>query len=822
MSQVNLEKKVFPVLEMSCAACATRVGKTLDSIEGVEEAVVNYAMATVSVTYDEKLVTPQQMKDALHEAGYDLIIDAEESRPEELEAKKLDTYRFLRLRAMGAVLLSLPVVVYGMFYMHAPYANEIMWLFSTLVVFVCGGHFFLNAFNQLKHRAVNMDTLVALSTSIAYLFSVFNVLYPEYWTSKGLEAHVYFEASSVVIAFVLLGRLLEGRAKDNTTTAIKRLMGLQPKEVTLMGADGKLSLVPIDSVRVGDTILVRPGERIAVDGIVTDGSSYVDESMLSGEPIPVFKTSKAKVYAGTINQKGSFTFRAEQVGEMTMLAHIIRLVQSAQGSKAPVQKLVDKIAGVFVPTIIIIALLAFVLWNVLDPSSGFTHGLLALVTILVVACPCALGLATPTAIIVGIGKGAEHGILIKDAEALETASGVDVVILDKTGTITEGRPEVTDIYWLNEANQYKSILYSLEKKSEHPLSLAIVQSLEGQELSPLEGFEAIVGSGLQASCEGKKYVVGNRRLIEEIGISIDENLLTQANQWAKEAKSLVWFACEDELLALVAVADRIKESSAQAIKLLQEKVDVYMLTGDNELAAEAVARKLGLKSYKAGVLPDEKAAFVRVLRAEGHIVAMVGDGINDSAALAEADLSIAMGRGSDIAMEVAKMTIVSSDLSKILEAIKLSRFTVRTIKQNLFWAFIYNLIAVPIAAGVLYPISGFLLNPMIAGAAMAMSSVSVVLNSLRLKGKKINVELNKIERMKKEYRIEGMSCQHCRKHVEQMLNAIEGVTASVSLESATALIEFSSEEKTLDELQAVLSETGDYKITDKANASNLG
>lgn len=822
MSQVNLEKRVFPVLEMSCAACATRVGKTLDNIEGVKEAVVNYAMATVSVTYDDKLVTPQQMKDALHEAGYDLIIDAEESRPEELEAKKLDTYRFLRLRAMGAVLLSLPVVVYGMFYMHAPYANEIMWLFSTLVVFVCGGHFFLNAFNQLKHRAVNMDTLVALSTSIAYLFSVFNVLYPEYWTSKGLEAHVYFEASSVVIAFVLLGRLLEGRAKDNTTTAIKRLMGLQPKEVTLMGADGKLSLVPIDSVRVGDTILVRPGERIAVDGIVTDGSSYVDESMLSGEPIPVFKTSKAKVYAGTINQKGSFTFRAEQVGEMTMLAHIIRLVQSAQGSKAPVQKLVDKIAGVFVPTIIIIALLAFVLWNVLDPSSGFTHGLLALVTILVVACPCALGLATPTAIIVGIGKGAEHGILIKDAEALETASGVDVVILDKTGTITEGRPEVTDIYWLNEANQYKSILYSLEKKSEHPLSLAIVQSLEGQELSPLEGFEAIVGSGLQASCEGKKYVVGNRRLIEEIGISIDENLLTQANQWAKEAKSLVWFACEDELLALVAVADRIKESSAQAIKLLQEKVDVYMLTGDNELAAEAVARKLGLKSYKAGVLPDEKAAFVRVLRAEGHIVAMVGDGINDSAALAEADLSIAMGRGSDIAMEVAKMTIVSSDLSKILEAIKLSRFTVRTIKQNLFWAFIYNLIAVPIAAGVLYPISGFLLNPMIAGAAMAMSSVSVVLNSLRLKGKKINVELNKIERMKKEYRIEGMSCQHCRKHVEQMLNAIEGVTASVSLESATALIEFSSEEKTLDELQAVLSETGDYKITDKANASNLG
>ena len=822
MSQVNLEKKVFPVLEMSCAACATRVGKTLDSIEGVEEAVVNYAMATVSVTYDEKLVTPQQMKDTLHEAGYNLIIDAEESRPEEVEAKKLDAYRFLRLRAMVAVLLSLPVVVYGMFYMHAPYANEIMWLFSTLVVFVCGGHFFLNAFNQLKHRAVNMDTLVALSTSIAYLFSVFNVLYPEYWTSKGLEAHVYFEASSVVIAFVLLGRLLEGRAKDNTTTAIKRLMGLQPKEVTLMGADGKLSLVSIDSVRVGDTILVRPGERIAVDGIVVDGSSYVDESMLSGEPIPVFKTSKDKVYAGTINQKGSFTFRAEQVGEMTMLAHIIRLVQSAQGSKAPVQKLVDKIAGVFVPTIIIIALLAFVLWNVLDPSSGFTHGLLALVTILVVACPCALGLATPTAIIVGIGKGAEHGILIKDAEALETASGVDVVILDKTGTITEGRPEVTDIHWLNEANQYKSILYSLEKKSEHPLSLAIVQSLEGQELSPLERFEAIVGSGLQAYYEGKKYVVGNRRLIEEIGISIDENLLTQANQWAKEAKSLVWFASEDELLALVAVADRVKESSAQAIKLLQEKIDVYMLTGDNELAAEAVARKLGLKSYKAGVLPDEKAAFVRSLRAEGHIVAMVGDGINDSAALAEADLSIAMGRGSDIAMEVAKMTIVSSDLSKILEAIKLSRFTVRTIKQNLFWAFIYNLIAVPIAAGLLYPISGFLLNPMIAGAAMAMSSVSVVLNSLRLKGKKINVELNKIECMKKEYRIEGMSCQHCRKHVEQTLNAIEGVTASVSLESATAEIEFSSEEKTLDELQAALSEAGDYKITEIAGSSDLG
>jgi Cu2+-exporting ATPase len=582
-----------------------------------------------------------------------------------------------------------------------------------------------------------MDTLVALSTGVAYIFSVFNTLFPEFWHERGLHAHVYFEAASVIIGFILLGKLLEEKAKGNTSSAIKKLMGLQPKTVTIVQDGGYQMEIPIEQVEIGNTIVVKPGEQIAVDGIVINGNSFVDESMLSGEPVPVLKNENDKVFAGTINQKGSFQFKADKVGSETMLAHIIKMVQDAQGSKAPVQKLVDKIAGIFVPIVIVIAVASFIVWNIFGGDNGFTQGLLALITVLVIACPCALGLATPTAIMVGVGKGAEKGILIKDAESLELAKKVNAVILDKTGTITEGKPVVTNDFWTEETPILKQILFSIEKQSEHPLADAVVSHLKNQNTVSITQFESITGKGAKAEIDGITYFIGNKRLIQENEILIENAVAQKANQWGNEAKTVIWFANTKKTIAILAIADQIKATSKKAIEELQlSGIEVYMLTGDNEMTAKAVSEKVGIKHYKAEVLPEHKAAFVKQLQQQGKVVAMVGDGINDSTALAQADVSIAMGKGSDIAMDVAKMTIISSDLTKIPEAIHLSKSTVRTIKQNLFWAFIYNLIGIPIAAGILYPINGFLLNPMIAGAAMALSSVSVVSNSLWLKYKK--------------------------------------------------------------------------------------
>jgi P-type Cu2+ transporter len=582
-----------------------------------------------------------------------------------------------------------------------------------------------------------MDTLVALSTGVAYIYSAFNTLFPHVLHNFGLHPHVYFEAAAVIIAFILLGRLLEEKAKGNTSSAIKKLMGLQPKMVTVIKGDGNQVQISIDKVEKGDIILVKPGDKIAVDGTVTGGSSYVDESMLSGEPVPILKEEDEKVFAGTINQKGSFQFRAEKVGAETMLSQIIRMVQEAQGSKAPVQKLVDKIAGIFVPVVITIAITAFIVWMIFGGENGFTHGLLSLITVLVIACPCALGLATPTAIMVGVGKGAEAGILIKDAESLELAKKVNAVVLDKTGTITEGRPVVTDMEWVSDDEHSKQILKALEKQSEHPLAEAVVNHLENLTDVQVSNFESITGKGAKAIYENATYLVGNKKLLDEAGIAIPQQLEQKAAQWSQESKTVIWFADDNKALSVIAIADKVKETSAEAVKRLHDSgVEVYMLTGDNEATAKAISSQTGIRHYKAEVLPAEKAEFVKQLQSEGKIVAMAGDGINDSTALAQADVSIAMGKGSDIAMDVARMTIISSDLNKIPAAIRLSKQTVTTIRQNLFWAFIYNLIGIPIAAGILYPINGFLLNPMIAGAAMALSSVSVVSNSLRLKWKK--------------------------------------------------------------------------------------
>jgi Cu2+-exporting ATPase len=541
---------------------------------------------------------------------------------------------------------------------------------------------------------------------------------------------VYYEAAAVVIAFISLGKMLEEKAKSNTSSALKKLIGLQPKMVTVE-SKGE---VPLGQVMVGDIILVKPGERIPVDGQLTGGSSYVDESMISGEPVPVLKETGAAVFAGTINQKGSFRFKAEKVGGDTVLAQIIKMVQEAQGSKAPVQQLVDKIAGIFVPVVIGIAILTFAVWMIADNS--FTHGVLAAVTVLVIACPCALGLATPTAIMVGVGKGADNNILIRDAESLELAHKVNALILDKTGTITEGKPAVTDVYFLDEADM--GVLMAMEEQSEHPLAGAVVKYLaSGKDIPatvPLDKIESITGKGIRATYQGKEYLAGNASLLEDHQIYPEGTMQAKISEWQVQAKTVILFAAGKKAVGIIAIADKIKETSRKAVIALQELgITVYMLTGDNAQTAAAVASAVGISDYKAGVLPGDKAAFVKALQEQGRIVGMVGDGINDSQALAQADVSIAMGKGSDIAMDVAKMTLITSDLNSIPKALNLSRKTVRTIRQNLFWAFIYNLIGIPLAAGVLYPVNGFLLDPMIAGAAMALSSVSVVSNSLRLK-----------------------------------------------------------------------------------------
>lgn len=713
-----------------CRTC----GKILNAQTGVVAASVNLAASTAAVEYDTMQTSPERLRQAVQEGGYDMLADSDDDTPDELERMNRERYRDLKRRAFWAVVLAIPVVVIGMFFMDMPYGGAIMALLSAPVVFWLGRGFFVNAWQQLRHRSATMDTLVALSTGIAYLFSLFNLVFPEFWLSRGVEPHVYFEAAAVIIAFILLGRTLEEKAKGDTTASLKKLIGLQPKNAIVVAADGTQTEIPISRIRVGDLLAVRPGEKIAVDGAVCEGDSYVDESMLSGEPLPVHKEPGTKVFAGTINQKGSFHFRAEKVGAATMLAQIIRMVQEAQGSKAPVQKLADKIAGIFVPAIIGIALLSFVLWLVFDPSGGLTHGILAAVTVLVIACPCALGLATPTAVMVGIGKGAEKGILIRDAVSLETAGKIDTVVMDKTGTLTEGKPVVTDIVWANGDDRAKAVFFSLEKLSEHPLADAVVHYFAGVPTLNVERFGSLTGKGIEGTVDGVRYFAGSRRLLDEQGIVVGKELNIEAQRLSAEAKSIVWFADSEQALAVAAIADRIKDSSVEAVRELQAAgIDVYMLTGDSRAVAGHIAEKAGIRHFEAEILPQDKAAFVKRLQTLGHKVAMAGDGINDSAALAQADLSIAMGGGSDIAMDVAQMTIISSDLRKIPEAIQLSKQTVRTIRQNLFWAFIYNLVGIPVAAGALYPVSGFLLNPMIAGAAMALSSVSVVANSLRLK-----------------------------------------------------------------------------------------
>ena len=735
----KITKKVYPVMGMHCAACANNVEKIVKKQEGVEDASVNLAAAVLTVDFNSDVVSPEQLKDAVMKIGFDLIIDEDNSMEEQEEAEH-SYYEQLQRKTVVAWIFALPVAFMGMFFMDFPGINWWMLVLSLPVLFYSGHAFYVNAWKQAKHFTSNMDTLVALSTSIAFLFSLFNTLYPRFWYEQGLEPHVYYEAATVIIAFVLVGKLMEEKAKGKTSMAIRKLMGLQPKTARIL-RDGKEEDILISELKKGDKVSVRPGERVPVDGLIVEGDTFIDESMISGEPIPVEKKLNDKVLAGTINQNGAFVMSAEKVGRETVLAQIIRMVQEAQGSKAPVQRIVDKVTAVFVPTVLAIAILTFIVWMIVGGVDDFSYAMLSAVSVLVIACPCALGLATPTALMVGIGKGAEAHILIKDAVALEQMRKVDTVVLDKTGTVTEGRPTVTG--WLHDAgwvNEHKGILYAAELKSEHPLALAIVEELkkDGNKPAIIDSFESRTGRGIVVTRGGKTYWAGSHRLLNDFGAKVSDLLKSMVEEYERSGKSLVYFGEESTLLAVIVISDKVKPTSIQAVKQMQaEGKYVVLLTGDGHLTAQNVAGEINANRFIAEALPDDKENVIKELQREGRVVAMVGDGINDSQALARADVSIAMGKGTDIAMDVAMVTLMTSDLLLLPKAFKLSRKTVRLIHQNLFWAFIYILIGIPIAAGILFPMYGILLNPMIASAAMACSSVCVVLNSLSLNWRKL-------------------------------------------------------------------------------------
>lgn len=753
-------KQKYPVTGMSCASCSAHVTKALQRVEGVRNVNVNLPMNTAEVEYDEKVCTPQAMKQAVVNMGFDLLIDQPLLQEKEDEGEEDDEadgqlpdaekaereaeerfeqhYRGLRIRAWGALAVAAPLLILSLIPGLFGGQEFLLFLLASFSLWKFGREFYANAWRLLRHGTSNMDTLVALSTAVAYLFSCFNLFFPQYFTSRGIEPHLYFDSAGVITAFILMGRMLEARAKHRTGESLRQLMGLQPKEVMRVNAEGQTECVPIKSVRKGDVLVARPGERLAADGIVTEGTSNVDESMLSGEPLAVQKTAGCSVKAGTVNGQGILRYRAEEVGGNTLLSHIVRLVQEAQGAKAPVQDVVDKVAAVFVPAIVAVAVVSMIIWFVCDPSLGLTHGLLALVSVLVVACPCSLGLATPTALIVGIGHGAGQGILVKDAVSLDLARKIDTVVLDKTGTVTEGCPKVLDI-WTKDENdtslsrdEMESAWVSLETMSQHPLASAVCSRFAHVQPQGVDNFLNLPGEGAQGTILGKAYALGSTALAERMGCKVPEALVPHIKEWESRACTIVLLMCGNEVVSALAIADEVRSTSKAAIAQLKQKgISVHLLTGDSESTACAVAHETGIEHVSAHMLPAGKAEYIKQLQKEGHKVAMVGDGINDSAALAQADLSVAMGQGSDIAIQTAMLTLMGTDLNKLSEAIRLSEVTSRTIRQNLFWAFFYNVISVPIATGILYPVCGFLLHPMVAGAAMALSSVSVVTNSLR-------------------------------------------------------------------------------------------
>lgn len=718
-----MAKATLPVLEMSCVVCAGNVERTVSGLDGVVSASVNFAANNITVDYDPKKISLQDMKAAVQAAGYDLVIDTADSARQEAER---NAYIALRNKLVVAWVLAVPVMALSMWgkAIWTEWAAAVM---ATVLLAYSGMEFYTKAWKMAKAKSANMDTLVAMSTAVAWLFSMFLLIFPDFSESHGMGHYVYFDSATMIVAFVLTGRLLEERAKNSTTSAIRSLMDLQPPMAWLVGDDGTEKEVPTSQIQPGNTIRIRPGGRVPVDGIVVDGNSFVDESMLTGESVQVEKVQGCNVFAGTINGNGTMAVEATKNSDNTVLAQIVAMVREAQGSKAPVQRIADVISKYFTFVVISLAIITLVTWIAIGGNACLSHAIVCAVSVLVIACPCALGLATPTAITVGIGKAAENHILIKDASALEKACKVSAVVLDKTGTVTEGKPAVTGLEISSDTTAGQlGILLSAEKQSEHPLAADIVSYLEKEGIAPavLDSFKSVAGKGLEMKANGCSYWAGNSRMAKENG-AVPES---------KTNGTTVYFGTDSNLLATVTLIDRTKPTAHDAISRMKDMgLKVVMLTGDNETSADIAAKEAGIEEYVASVLPDDKDKYVQKLQADGHKVAMVGDGINDSQALARADVSIAMGSGTDIAMETAMMTFTTSDLRLIPESLRLSKRTMRIVKQNLFWAFIYNVIGIPVAAGALFPAFGITLDPMWASAAMALSSVTVVTNSLRLK-----------------------------------------------------------------------------------------
>jgi Cu+-exporting ATPase len=744
---VAVKKSIFPVSGMTCVTCAARVEEALSGVPGVISANVNLASEKATVEYLEGTAVAD-LRRAVEDAGYELGPEA--AALEDVATAAQREIRVLRNRFIVAAVLTSIIAALGFTPSFAgrPY---LLWALATPVQFWAGLRFYRGAWGALKHKTSDMNTLVAVGTSVAYFYSMAAVIAPGLFTTGILSPGLYFDTSAAIISLILLGRLLEARARGQTSEAIKKLIGMQPKTAVVI-REGQQTEIPVEDVRVGDLILVRPGERVPVDGIVHQGYSSVDESMITGESIPVEKKVGDEVIGATINKTGSLEMEARKVGKDTTLAHIIRMVEEAQGSKAPIQRLADVIASYFVPAVIGVALVTFAVWYFIGPAPALTFAFLNLVAVLVIACPCALGLATPTAIMVGTGKGAEHGILIKNGEALERAHQLNTVLLDKTGTLTRGEPVVTDVVAAPFSSQQEvlRLAASAEHSSEHPLGEAVVNAAVEKklELSPASDFNAIPGQGVEASVEGKKLFLGNLRLMKERGLSLN-GLEKKAAELLEEGKTVMFLSQDSQVGGIIALADTLKPGATEAVRMLHQMgIETAMLTGDNRRTAEAIAREAGIDRVLAEVLPEHKAGEVRKLQAEGKVVAMVGDGINDAPALAQADIGIAIGTGTDVAIETGDITLISGDLMGVVTAISLSKRTMRTIRQNLFWAFAYNTALIPIAAGVLYAAFGetgvpsglhFILgqygflNPILAAAAMAASSITVVSNSLRLR-----------------------------------------------------------------------------------------
>lgn len=744
MENIDEMKKVtYPVMGMMCAVCASTVEKTVADCDGVKEASVNFASSEVCFCYDPAVTSPEIIAKAVSEAGYEMIIvNTVEEAVEEKEKADREQYQKMRNNLIIAWMLTLPLSIICMLHVHFPGSSWVQALLALGVMVISGRRFYTAGLRHLLQGRPDMDSLVAVSTLVSFLFSFFNTLFPEALNGRGIPADLYYEAAAMIIAFVTTGKFLEARARRNTGTAIKALMGLQPSEALLVGKDGSLRRVRIEEITPGDQISVRPGDRLPVDGIVTSGHAVVDESMLTGEPEGVEKTTGDKVSAGTLNTNGTIIVKATEVGGSTELARIIECVREAQGSKAPVQRLVDKISAVFVPAVISISILTFIIWLCFGIDK-LPLAILAAVSVLVIACPCALGLATPTAVMVGIGRGAREGILLREATALEQLSKINVLAIDKTGTLTEGKPQVTGTCKADGdiSQEFIGAVRDLEMKSAHPLAGAIADwcnKISCTKAKEPEHFDYIAGKGIIGTVEGTDYFIGNEALVADEGAGIPENIREATSRWSAEGAGIVMAGSKKRVIMAFKVADTIRPEAKDTVEILKEMgVKSVLLTGDRYATALHVARATGIDEVVADTLPQDKQDTIRDLKKNGYVVAMAGDGINDSQALAEADVSIAMGGGSDIAIEVAQITIVSGRLYFIPRAIKLSKASLKVIRENLFWAFIYNVAGIPVAAGVLYPVWGLLLSPMIASAAMAFSSVCVVLNSLRLNRMKI-------------------------------------------------------------------------------------